>query len=51
MSVYICALYLFKYKKSTAVFNFHIEKSELELCQVIPDSITFDRSEYILKYG
>lgn len=49
VSLCICELYLFKHKKSSVVFtfNFHIEKSELELSQVIPDSITFDESEYI----
>lgn len=49
MSVYLCvyALYLFKHKKS--IFGSHIEKSEEKLCQVVPDLLTFDRGEYILK--
>lgn len=47
MSVYLCiyALYLFKGKKST--FGSHIEKSEEELCQVVPDLLPFDRGGYI----
>lgn len=36
-------------KKSTS--GSHIEKSEEELCQVVPDLLTFDRGEYILKYS